>query len=768
MATVTLASLQNMRKELVNSRYYLNIRSGYMAPVTLHCSYGDSGETVTFYIFDGGDELDLNGSVASVHGTRKDGANFGPFSCTIDGNAVSFQLQSTMTAVEGGGIAELTITKGTATVGTCNFGLMVEDAVFPNGVAYDSDPSVYQDILAYVQSIPASLTADYTSLIGAEANARAAAIAQEKSERVTEQTSSKSDIATIREELNNFITSGTAAGDAELVDIRVQSDAITSPTAGQAVRSEVKAVSNGSRTDFFENVNLLCGEYEADTYYVYNTGAKGSSVSGWKAYVKVRILPNVQYVITMPQNSGGGAKAHICFYNINGEYISGLLQAPHIPFITSQYVYYMTFSYDASTCDYGVVRAPRVGIHTSFKNEEKNLRENVKISPVDNFKDVFKVGKNLFNKFNLIPYALRYTGTEDKLDTGSSFANYRTCPDYIPCKGSTTYVGNVLSFIANEYDANKNLISCINRTSGSDKTFTTSAGAAYLRFSVASSEIAKTFQVEEGTTPTNYAPFGYQFSHPSATSTETIIVSVDGSGDYTTIADAVAAAADGSTIYVKNGTYTESLKLNGIKVHIVGESEDKTILSYSAGDYFNPPMEATSGMIENMTIHAIDTGEYEDLRAYCVHIDNNAERNSFLTFRHVTFINDVNQTIGIGLRPNFELRFENCTFVNTVGGDAFYCHDSEVSFDDMTGQKLFVIDCTFKTTGIALKLQSQEKVGSAVTVTFQKNIVVSSSSTKITMVKYQGRNSGTSGYLNSAFWTLSDMSAMNNVSTMNY
>lgn len=150
MATVTLASLQNMRKELVNSRYYLNIRSGYMAPVTLHCSYGDSGETVTFYLFDGGDELDLTDATANVHGTRRDGANFGPFTCTILENAVSFKLQTAMTAVEGGGIAEISITKGSTTIGTCNFGIMVEDATFPNGVSYDSDPSVYQDILRYI------------------------------------------------------------------------------------------------------------------------------------------------------------------------------------------------------------------------------------------------------------------------------------------------------------------------------------------------------------------------------------------------------------------------------------------------------------------------------------------------------------------------------------------------------------------------------------------------------------------------------------------
>lgn len=231
MATVTLATLQNMRKELVNSRYYLNIRSGYMAPVTLHCSYGDSGETITFYIFDGGDELDLTGSTVSVHGTRRDGANFGPYSCTVSGNSVSFQLQSAMTAVEGGGIAEFTISKSESTIGTANFGIMVEDAVFPNGVSYDSDPSVYQDILRYVQGQSAELMLDYNSKIAEEVNAR-----------ISADNANTDAISVERARIDNYLTSGTAATDSELIDIRVKFDGTTADSAGNAVREQISSL----------------------------------------------------------------------------------------------------------------------------------------------------------------------------------------------------------------------------------------------------------------------------------------------------------------------------------------------------------------------------------------------------------------------------------------------------------------------------------------------------------------------------------------------
>ena len=166
MPVATLATLESLRSELVNSKYYLNVRSGFMAPVTLHCSYGDSGESVSFYIFDGSEKFNLAGSSVSIHGTRRDGANFGPFSCTTsDTNRVTFTLTSTMTAVEGGGIAEFVISKSGSTVGTANFGILVEKAVFPNGVAYDSDPSVYQDILRYVQTSEASINSRISNIV---------------------------------------------------------------------------------------------------------------------------------------------------------------------------------------------------------------------------------------------------------------------------------------------------------------------------------------------------------------------------------------------------------------------------------------------------------------------------------------------------------------------------------------------------------------------------------------------------------------------------
>ena len=210
-----------------------------MAPVTLHCSYMDSGQTITFYIFDGGDELDLTAAAASVHGIRFDGVNYGPYTCTINGNAVSFQLQSAMTAVVGSSIAEISITKGSTTIGSCNFGVLVENATFPNGVAYDTDPSVYYDILQYTQSGMAEARAYVQDRVNSEKIAREAA-----------------DTA-LSTRIDNLSTGDPA--DNEIVDARTGYDNTSYTNLGLAIRGQITDLHNELKDleHGVQNINLL-------------------------------------------------------------------------------------------------------------------------------------------------------------------------------------------------------------------------------------------------------------------------------------------------------------------------------------------------------------------------------------------------------------------------------------------------------------------------------------------------------------------------------
>ena len=130
----------------------LNIRPQYNSPVVVHVSSGDSGIPITFEMYDGNEAFEIpSGAVISVQGTRRDGASW-ITTGTASENEVTFTSPSAMAAVEGAGIAEVSITSGAETVGSANFLVLVERATIPNGVSYSSDPSVFQDILNYFKN----------------------------------------------------------------------------------------------------------------------------------------------------------------------------------------------------------------------------------------------------------------------------------------------------------------------------------------------------------------------------------------------------------------------------------------------------------------------------------------------------------------------------------------------------------------------------------------------------------------------------------------
>ena len=73
---------------------------------------------------------------------------------------------------------------------------------------------------------------------------------------------------------------------------------------------------------------------------------------------------------------------------------------------------------------------------------------------------------------------------------------------------------------------------------------------------------------------------------------------------FVTIQEALNASADNDTIIVANGTYTESIQLNGKKIAIIGENRDSTIISAGVngyGIYLNQAGKPNT-LIRNITI----------------------------------------------------------------------------------------------------------------------------------------------------------------------
>lgn len=159
-------------------RRVINLEPGITAPLVIHVSQYDTGREINLTLYSGSEKFVIpSGTTITVHGTRKDGGNFGPFVCTYSGSEITFTTEAAMTASLGSAIAEIVLVKSGEKIGSANFAIYCEESAFPNGVTYDNDPSVYEDILFYVQNtvIPTeAITIDDTlSHEGAVAEAKA-------------------------------------------------------------------------------------------------------------------------------------------------------------------------------------------------------------------------------------------------------------------------------------------------------------------------------------------------------------------------------------------------------------------------------------------------------------------------------------------------------------------------------------------------------------------------------------------------------------------
>lgn len=204
---------------------------------------------------------------------------------------------------------------------------------------------------------------------------------------------------------------------------------------------------------------------------------------------------------------------------------------------------------------------------------------------------------------------------------------------------------------------------------------------------------------------------------------------------YQTIKDAVNASSNGDIILVDRGVYHESLSVNnGCNlrnkcVSIIGVSKKECILTYENGQYGLPPLEMGMGVLENMTILATDE---EGHGAYCMHTDfladyqANPPVSNYLYCHNVDFINESNDAVGIGLRKDFTLEFDNCHFeVKGNGEPAFYAHSS--TSEETSNAKLICRDCTFvnnDTSIPTIKLEAYFKHDGGCEAIFQRNIAI--------------------------------------------
>jgi hypothetical protein len=151
------------------------------------------------------------------------------------------------------------------------------------------------------------------------------------------------------------------------------------------------------------------------------------------------------------------------------------------------------------------------------------------------------------------------------------------------------------------------------------------------------------------------------------------VLDAKGEGDFLTIEDALDNAPINSTIFVKNGEYSQ-IKKNGNRVvfnkglNWIGESRDGVVFSHYTGEYSKTAL-VYSGIFKNIRFLSGDNGiitpKDPNSLAYALHIDfmEKEEGVKFgCAFYNCGFTSYWNTCVGCGQRKNYVIEMHDCEF----------------------------------------------------------------------------------------------------------
>lgn len=225
--------------------------------------------------------------------------------------------------------------------------------------------------------------------------------------------------------------------------------------------------------------------------------------------------------------------------------------------------------------------------------------------------------------------------------------------------------------------------------------------------------------------------------------------------DYTSIADAVNGTQDGDTIVITPGRYEEAVHMWGKNRHIIGMNRESCILINGLGSYYEPPIEANIGSIENMTIIS-DTYDAEEPaegepngQGYAIHVEHGETSPYSLTIRNCNINAKWNSAIGIGVRYNQTVTIENCLIVSSCEkayssslGEwqdmgAIFMHN-DVAESDKPGARLNIKKCTLEGKNVALTMYSVNN-GCTMEALFANNTLYSTVNGTDKAINYYGQ-----------------------------
>lgn len=343
-------------------------------------------------------------------------------------------------------------------------------------------------------------------------------------------------------------------------------------------------------------------------------------------------------------------------------------------------------------------------------------------------------------------------------NNGFSVSHVVFISEYVPCIGDIDLsVGDTLGTFVDGF------------TGEAKQGYVVPDGAHMMVASVPKSRL-NSLQIEIGESSTEFVP---HLTIPESMVPGAIgrTLTVGAGMEFSTISEAVQSARDGDEIVVYPGVYDEAVKAWGKNICIRGVSKRDCILTHSAEDYSNPPLEMSHGRLECITIIGTTGGTPGDMPAYCMHVEDNSAEGSSFFVKDVEFINERHACVGIGLRNNYVLEFNGCSFIATGNNIAFYCHDHETSVTGEDSQTLILDSCVIDAkTNYTITLQSQEIEGNRATLKAMRNVVVnrSSSDNLINMIKWNNRDVGVDNFMGAYSWVLDATSGLNTLDTLNH
>ena len=398
------------------------------------------------------------------------------------------------------------------------------------------------------------------------------------------------------------------------------------------------------------------------------------------------------------------AQGRIYFYTSDKTPIKGYLPGIggailHIP-ETSQYVVFSVHSNDITN-----VKIQQFGMVSGMDVDLQDTKKTANFIQANAIQIIYS--KNLFDKDSVVNG--KYYNEDGLYRTNSNLCH--SAP--IEVEENAQYSCSPAQFTVSFFDKNGGFIGC---STANQSTFTTPIGCVRCVYNLLISQI-NTAMFNTGESVETYEPYTKSIKMLGAT--YDIIVAKDGSGQYTSVTDAVHNCASGSTIFVKNGVYeNEEIDASNKTVYIYGQSREFTIIKNNTNNYASPPLEIAAGSVENLTLYEEENTSTGQVLAYACHIDYDYSFGRTLHFKNVLFKNDLYQAVGIGLRGNFNLIFDNCEFYSR-DRVAFYMHDS-VASTTKQNQNVVLHDCIIHSNGSdqTIRLVSYNQENANIDLTF--------------------------------------------------